>query len=269
MFRRNATVCGLAAAVVLAACGGGSDTNTNTNTNANSNGNNNNNNSSQAACTSPTPVECADQVIQSLNLQKAVAPGLITNTADGANGWTSLVDATAGGFGATKPDSYVYAKFTATGLTKVSLGDEDALDSMDWDIAFRRYIIRLNGADSGPSCVGSIRMPGTPPPAFTDVVAVPDGIPWRMDDDFTAAPTCSLIDDGSGLPDSPGTALSSYYSYSSCLAMNKNVYLVRVASGIIVKLQVTAYYKNGQAQCDSGGTAGSPSAWISLHWAYL
>jgi hypothetical protein len=104
-----------------------------------------------AAC-APMTVKCSDEAILGLNLQKDITKGLIGNTADGA-GWLTTVDATAGGAFVPDPESATYGKFTDQGLTKVMISDEQSLDSVDWDIAFRRYVIRINSGNSGPSCV--------------------------------------------------------------------------------------------------------------------
>jgi hypothetical protein len=220
-------------------------------------------------CTMPTTVTCSDQIILQMNLQPDVAPGMITNMADGA-GWQSKIDATAGGAFATKPDSYVYAKFTDQGLEKVMIADQDSLDSMDWDIAFRRYVIRINSADSGPSCVQAARVP----PATTkyeDVTAVPDNLGYKQDDYFTDS--CDLIPDGTGLPDSPATALSSYWSYPGCVAMTHGVFVIELADGKHVKFTVDDYYAPAiQDQCDSTGMipmSNTGSANFVARWQFL
>ena len=100
-----------------------------------------------------SPIPCEDNVVQQMDLKNNVAPGLITDVADG-NGYWSTIDARAGGFMYT--DSYVYAKFTDKGLQKVDLTDEQSIGSMDWDIAFRRFVIRINSGNSGPSCVMAV-----------------------------------------------------------------------------------------------------------------
>ncbi len=106
-----------------------------------------------AICSDPTPVSCEEQMIPEMALQPGVAPGQISNDAsDRQQGlWLSEIDATAGGAFSNPPHAYVYGRFTDNGMEKVDLGDEAALESMDWDIAFRRHIIRLNGGASGPS----------------------------------------------------------------------------------------------------------------------
>lgn len=213
-------------------------------------------------------VPCSDQVIQQLDLQPTVAPGLIANQPDGS-GWMTQVDGTAGGFGAQPPHAYVYGRFTDTGLEKVNISDEDALDSKDWDIAFRRFIVRLNSGNSGPACVVAAPIPGAP--AYDDVAAVPDNLPqYRADEYFTEG--CTLIDDGSGLG-SPATALASYWEYPGCVAMTNNVFIVQTNEGKRLKLTVTDYYTPDiQDQCDTTGSvpmSGSGAANFRLRWAFL
>ncbi|MFT3770809.1 MAG: HmuY family protein [Minicystis sp.] len=264
----------LAFPLVLAACGGGGSSatggagGTGTNASGGSGGNGTGGGSTAALCTMPTPVTCADQVILQMNFQPDVSPGEITNTPDGA-GWTSNIDATAGGAFASKPDSYTYGKFTDQGLQKVSISDEDSLDSMDWDVAFRRYVVRSNSADSGPSCVQAARVPGTA--KYEDITAVPDNLSYHPDDTFTDS--CDLIPDGSGLPDSPATALSSYWTYPGCVQMTHHVFVIALADGRHVKLTVDDYYSPAvQEQCDTTGSipmTNTGSANFVVRWAFL
>jgi HmuY protein len=213
-----------------------------------------------------TTVACSDQAILQLDLKTAVAPGLITNlAADG--GFKSIVDAVAGGSPPT--DSYVYAKFTSTGLQKVALGDQAALDAFDWDIAFRRFVIRLNGGDSGPACTAAAMLPpGTP---FDSVTSLPAIASYPVDDFLTASPTCGFVDDGSGLPSSPATALASYYGYTNCVTMTGRVFIVQTRLGRHLKLEITGYYQSeaAQATCNSGAAPGVPGGTIRLRWAFL
>lgn len=214
----------------------------------------------------PTDVPCSDQIIQEMNLQDDLAPGLIDNQPDG-DGWNTHVDATAGGAFASDPDSYVYGVFTETGLTKVEMSDEDSIDSMDWDIAFRRYVIRINSGHSGPACVMAGRVAGTAD--YDAIAAVPDGVIYNSDEYFTE--NCTLMPDGSGLPNSPATALSSYWTYPGCVQMSYNVFLVELADGSHLKLMVTNYYEEpGQQQCqDTDASPSSGSAHIRFRWAFL
>lgn len=182
--------------------------------------------------------------------------------------WESDVDATSGG-ALADPPSYVYARFTPTGLQQQTLQDVQALGSMDWDIAFRRSVVRLNSGDSGPSCVAAVTLPmGT---TFDSITSVPGGLLWATEDIMT--PTCTLIENGSGLPGQPDTQLDGYWTYTGCVAMTHRVFLVRLANGSTVKLEVLRYYNAAaQLQCDAMGTlpAGDPgSAHILMRWALL
>lgn len=221
-------------------------------------------------CTEPTAVPCEDDVILAMNLQDEPAPGLIENEPDG-DGFASMIDATAGGAFTTTPDSYTFGKFTDEGLVKVELSDEEALASMDWDISFRRYVVRINSGHSGPSCVGAARVPGEPD--YEGLVAVPEegSLSYRTDEYFTES--CELIADGTGLEGSPATALSSYWTYPGCVQMTGNVYVVRLADGRQVKLTVTHFYnEDAQTECQEAETIpmmNNGSANIRVRWAFL
>jgi len=217
-----------------------------------------------ATCMPTTPIACEDQVVQQMDFKKNVAPGMIVDAADG-NGFLSTIDARAGGFMYT--DSYVYAKFTKAGLQKVDLTDEQSIGSMDWDIAFRRFIIRINSGNSGPSCTRAARLKtGT---MYDDLMAAPADANFLPDEYFSAA--CELIPDGSGLG-SPATVMSGFWTYANCVQMTDNVYVVQTASGDKVKLIVTDYYEPmAQDTCDTTGSVpmGTPGAMIKMRWAFL
>lgn len=199
-----------------------------------------------------------------MDLKNNLAPGVISDAPDG-NGFLSNIDASAGGFMYT--DSYVYVKFTDKGLVKVDLTDEDSIGSMDWDMAFRRFVIRINSGNSGPSCVAAARMKaGT---TYDDVATAPADANFLADEYFSA--TCEVIPDGSGLG-SPATVMSGFWTYKSCVQMTDNVYVLRKADGQMVKVTVTDYYEPMlQEQCDTTGSVpmGTPGAKMRIRWAFL
>jgi hypothetical protein len=206
-------------------------------------------------------------VILGLNLQNDDADGDIENEADG-EGWHSTVDATAGGSFNPDPPSFVHARFTDTGLEKVDITDEDSLASMDWDIAFRRYVVRINSGHSGPSCVSAARVPGEGD--FDGLTEVPDDLNYREDEYFTES--CEIIADGTGLPDSPATALGSFWSYPGCVQMTGNVFVVRLADGRHLKLTITQYYDDAaHTECQEEGSVpeDNGSGTIQVRWAFL
>ena len=224
---------------------------------------------STAICTEAVPVPCEDQMIQEMALQDTVAQGAITNEHnDGV--WRSVVDATAGGAFANPPDAFVYGRFTDEGLVKLDISDEDALESMEWDMAFRRYVVRINGGASGPSCVAAART--APNTDFATATAPEDPSRYNLDAQYT--PTCEFVPDGSGLPSSPATVLAGYYSYGGCVSMTGNVYVVRQATGRMLKLAVAGYYAplSKQEYCQEHGEAATRpngSGTISVDWAFL
>jgi hypothetical protein len=220
----------------------------------------------EPVCTEPTTVSCRDQSLVALDMEaEATAAGKdITNTDEGDHFHTT-VDATANGaFGGAFP--YVYAKFTETGLVKVDLTDDGAFDSMDWDVAFRRFVIRLNSGVSGPSCVTGART--APSTDFASLDVVPDNLDFNAEQYMSD--TCELIPDGSGLG-SPGTILQNFWTYPGCVQMTRNVYVLQLADGHHVKLVVTHFYdEQAQQDCqDTNQTDSSGSGHIQLDWAFL
>ncbi len=211
------------------------------------------------------PVMCIDQSISMLDLFDTASPSAITEEGTTAGEFTTLVDATGGGF--MPSQSFVYAKFTEAGLTKVAIDDEAAFESSDWDIAFRRYVVRLNSGVSGPSCVqGARTAPGT---TFDALASVPTTLTYHVEEYFTS--TCEFVPDGSGIG-APGSVLSSFWTYPGCVAMSGYVYVVALADGRHVKLQVLSYYSPAaQASCDTSATVPMPSGAgsIRVRWAFL
>jgi hypothetical protein len=175
--------------------------------------------------------------------------------------FVSVVDATAGGFPPSRP--YTYVKLRDDGMQMVDVTDADAFASMDWDLAFRRYIIRLNSGVSGPSCVAATMLPvGT---LFDDVVVVPDDA--IFDEEAYFNESCTLIEDHSGIR-SPGTVLQHTWEYPGCVKMTHNVYIVRLATGRSVKLEQLAFYDH-QDVCDVDGTFENYGGHVRIKWAWL
>lgn len=218
-------------------------------------------------CTEPVAeVECRDATLVDLEMNPdQVSPGLIDNSDQGGFFHTT-VDATAGGFGGD--GAYVYAKFTKDGLVKVDITDDDSFERMDWDIAFRRFVIRLNSGMGGPSCVTAGRTGVNTD--FEALAAVPDGMTFS-EEQFMTPGTCDVISDGSGLPNAPGVVLQSYWEYANCLQMTGNVYVLQLADGHDVKFVVTHYYAEAaQQDCnETGANDASGSAHLQFNWAFL
>jgi hypothetical protein len=213
-------------------------------------------------CT-PREVPCADRSIDQLRLLTEPSTGEITQ-----DGELWVIDASAGGRMPT--ESYVYARFTDRGLERVSIHDEEALSSMEWDIAFRRSVIRLNSGVSGPSCGAGTETPeGT---TFESITRVPADAAFRRESYFTPL-NCYYVTDGQGIG-GPGTLLAGFWRFANnCLQMTNEVYLVRLRDDRVVKLQVRGYYHpDEQRACDEGrgvSMTDNGAATIRVRWSFV
>ena len=219
--------------------------------------------SSALLCEDLTPVDCEDDLILDLSLHDTISEGAVSTTTDGADFITS-VDATAGGYQNASNNPWVYIKFTEDGAEKVEISDEDALQSADWDMSLKRFLVRLNGGDSGPSCVGAAVFLEE---SYTSLTSVPDGLSYVLDDYYTA--DCSFINDSSGLPDSPQTAMSPWWEYPGCVATTGYPFIIQLADGSLIKLVVESYYAENQDNCNINGAMGSGSANFTLRWTFI
>ena len=198
-------------------------------------------------CPAPQAVACIDQTIDQLRLFPAVNPAMVTTESKGGGVFESRIDARAGTVNPTM--SFVYVRFGADTLEKVAIGDEQAFESMDWDVAFRRYIIRDNSGASGPSCVEAAES-GAP---FTSLATVPAALGFEKDI-FLEPPACMATGPLNELG-GPLTAISTFYNYINCLTMTGEVFVIKLRDGRHVAMEVLAYYpKNVQDACNSTGS---------------
>lgn len=214
-------------------------------------------------CTA-TPPACTDDQILELNLLKTVSKRTIVNTSE-TMGFLSEVDATAGGFNPT--ESFLYARFTATGLERVDVSDQAALDSTEWDIAFRRYIVRLNSGVSGPSCVSAGVLPVKTD--YEQVSTASASVTMKTEAYYDKG--CLMVEDGSGLK-APGTVLSPWWQYANCVQTTGAVFQVQLADQRKLKLMITDFYAPAaQKTCNSSGAVpqGTVGAKLRIRWAEL
>ncbi len=217
-----------------------------------------------AACTEPQEVECVDQIILDLSLHDdKISEAEVTTDADGDD-FVTFVDASAGGYNQSANNPWVYVKFTPSGAERVDIDDESALESMDWDMALRRFIVRLNGGSSGPSCVGAASFLESD---YADLDAVPAGVSFAQDAYYTS--DCTIVNDSSGLPGSPQVVLAPWWSYAGCVKTSGVPHLVQLADGRVIKLVIEQYYGSGQDDCNDNDTPGEDSGFFSMRWRYV
>jgi hypothetical protein len=219
----------------------------------------------EPVCDEPTEPTCIDAMILDLSLHDdKVSDAEVSNEADGADTIT-FVDATAGGYNQSANNPWVYVRFGEDGAERVDIDDETALEDMTWHLALRRFIVRVNSGDSGPSCVGAAAMIGY---GYDDLTEVPDGISFRPDDYYTD--DCTLINDSSGLPGSPQTAMSAWWEYPGCVDTTGTPFLLQLDDGRVLKLVVESYYDgDGQQECADEGSTMASGGYIYLRWTSL
>ncbi len=215
----------------------------------------------------PEPPSCEDDLISDLSLQEdEVSDGDVTTDTDGDD-FVTIIDASAGGYNNASQNPWVYVRFTDSGAEKVEIDDEDALTDLTWDLSLRRYIIRLNGGDSGSGCVGAIpRLED----AYDDITEAPAGLEaddFAQDDFYTD--DCTFINDSSGLEGSPSLVLSPWWEYPNCVATTGTPFLVHTSEGKIIKMVVETYYESNQEDCNDNGVPGSNSGIIRIRWRVL
>ncbi|MEM6532153.1 MAG: HmuY family protein [Myxococcota bacterium] len=220
-------------------------------------------------CTEPVAVPCEDEAFGALSLNEIEASSAMVSTNQVGGIFRSTVDATAGGFGAQPQGAYVYVRFRDSGLERLNLTDTEALSSMDWDMAFQRFRIRLNSGTSGPSCVAAARLPDDA--NFTSLDSAPENAEFRQENFFSSS--CTVIADGANGPfGGPQFVMGGYYTYTTCLTMNGSVYIIQLANGRQVKFTVDSYYeRSAQDACNSDSDTFAPtgSGTFAVNWAFL
>jgi hypothetical protein len=209
-------------------------------------------------------VKCVDEQIGKLSLLDEPSDAVVRDESVSNGTYVSFLDTMAGGFETSQ--SFSYVRFSDRGLQRVAISDEDAFTSLDWDMALRRFVIRLNSGVSGPGDVKGART--RPNTTFESVTSVPDGLDYREEQYFSD--DCELISD-SGIG-SPATALASFWSYVSCVAMTHNVYVIETQDMRHVKFEVLSYYTPAnQKICDDTGMVPNPTGAgnMRIRWAYL
>jgi HmuY protein len=159
---------------------------------------------------------------------------LTTETADGVT--DAVIDASAGGLDGAADNPYLYIDLESGG-TKVDIDDVEALDSDEWDLAFKRASIKANGGDSGTA---GVEVAAVADVTLEELTEAPD------DGDFVADDWASDDCQFQSLPvGEPATAFGEWYDYDKAthvLTPKTEVYVVRTRSGDLVKVAIETYY---------------------------
>jgi hypothetical protein len=207
------------------------------------------------------PVTCVDAAIQDLSLQEKVSEGVVASTRDGDD-WLTKLDASAGGTMNAAMNAWLYLRFTDDGLAKVEIDDIAALTSSDWDIAAKRYGIRVNSGSSGPSCVTVAAGTGE----YAALGAAPVDASFAAERYYTD--DCALVPDDHTLGD-PDYQMATWWAYEGCVKTTGSPFVLRLADERALKLVVEAYYGEGQAACNESNAMGTDSAQMTWRWRFL
>jgi hypothetical protein len=183
----------------------------------------------------------------------AVSAGTVRSTPAGDRTTTSI-DASAGGFGASANEPYVYIAFDGANADKVAITDVQSYADGGWDLALKRHVIRANGGDSGPGGVRVARVSA----ASLDAVTAAPGIDQFATDDW-ATDACVFVPDQIA---APLTAIGSWFSAAAGeLTPQPFVYVVDLGGGTLLKLRVVTY-KGDPLDADK-------TAFYQVEWAAL
>jgi hypothetical protein len=219
-------------------------------------------------CPELATIPCEDDLVQDLLTDDGeISDGAVTTTTDGDD-FVTVVDAQAGGMNQAANNPWVYIRFDSDGAHRVDISDEDSLESAEWHMAMRRYFVRLNGGDGGPSCVGTAKMAAYD---YAELSEEPTGTEYHLEGFYSES--CEMRMDQYQM--SAQFALYGWWDYNmdvGCVTTSMIPYLVQLEDGSIVKLVMEAYYAEGQEECNAGqGSMGSftGGGTLTMRWAFL
>lgn len=197
---------------------------------------------------------CSAALRQAVSLVDEVATTAVEVLDTSSEETTFYVDATAPA--GQDQSAWVYVSL-ASG-TKVALTDLEALESRDWDLAFKRASIRTNGGDSGPGQGGAFKV----------------RLPWSSVNAATLGdqpvPTEQWFDEDCNLLEEPITGVittfsgwNEYDQATHVLTPADAVFLTRGADGSLYKVAILDYYANPD------GTSGRVAARYKVRLAAL
>ena len=199
--------------------------------------------------TGHVPSACSGARRQLLSLVDQVSTSTVSILSEDAGERVIYVDATAGGISGGDKNPWVYISL-ATGAA-VGLTDIEAITSSDWDLGFKRFVVRTNGGDSGPGAGGAFRV-ALPWDKVTAATLGQQTLPsesW-----FNAE--CMLVNVDPDTNDliTTFTGWSVYDEASHVLTAGDFVYITAGADGSLYKVAILDYYSTPKG--GTGSVAG-------------
>lgn len=186
--------------------------------------------------------------------QDEVSTGAVTNTAGTPN--ILEIDATAGGIDNYDTNPFVYLSFAGGAATKVEITDVAARSSTEWHIGLKRYLVLVNGGDSGP---GAVRIAEVTAASLDEVTAAPPASEFETDD--WATEECVLVPGQMG---EPWVACDWWVMNDTTMQVDPRpvVWVIDLdGAGTLIKLRFVNYYG------DPASPGSSANYWIE--WATL
>lgn len=192
---------------------------------------------------------CSAALRQALVLVDQVTPGEVSLLSQANGELVVYVDASTGGIGGQDVQPWVYVSLRSGG--RVDLTDLEALASTDWDLAFKRSIVRTNSGDSGPGEGGALPVTRAWATLTRDFAA---GLALPLEAWFDA--DCTLLTDATGAVTTTFAAWSIYDPANHRLApAPATVFVVRGGDGALYKVSILDYYSrpDGTTGARDGG----------------
>jgi len=191
---------------------------------------------------------CSAARAQQLGAIETVSTGNVQLLSNTGGVKTLYVDATAGGQNGVTTHPWLFIALGDT--TKVALNDLSALESLGWDLAFKRVLVYTNGGQGGPGKGASAFLDKDFANVTSADVASADFYSEKFFDD-----DCNAIVDGTG---SAATSFSTWYNYDEAtheVSPAPGTWLVRGATGKLFKLAFQSYYATPSGGIGSAGGA--------------
>ena len=193
---------------------------------------------------------CSAARAQQFGALETVSAGKVQLIEDRAGVKTLYVDATAGGQNGTTTHPWVFVSLSSA--TKVEVNDLTSLESVDWDLAFKRALVYGNGGEGGPGDSASAFVAKD----FASVTSADAaGVEFLSEEFFDEE--CNPIVDLTG---AASTSFSTWYNYDAethVLSPVNGTWLVRGATGKLFKLRFKSYYAT-----PSGGMGSAAGAYL-------
>jgi hypothetical protein len=178
---------------------------------------------------------CSAARAQLIGAIDTVSTGDVKVLSVGSGVTTLYVNATAGGANGAATNPWVFVSLDNT--AKVAVTDVTALESLGWDLAFKRAIIYTNDGDGGPGKGGAMLLNAD----FANVSSADIAGVTFIDETFFDSECRATVD----ITGQVYTSFADWYSYDTnthVLTPGPGTWLVRGATGRYFKLQFEDYY---------------------------